>query len=549
MKSRRDAMASIDGKSFDVCVIGGGATGSGCALDSQLRGLSTVLLEAGDFGCATSSASTKMAHGGVRYLEEAIRGLDPKEYAVLKRALHERIHMLRNAPHLTRTKCFVTPCFNWVDVAYLKAGLTLYDWIAGRDGLAPSEFISREEVLRRMPKLAHEKLVGAVVYADGQFDDARYNLALVETFCQAGGEALNYARVTGFAKNASGRIVAANVSCELTGGQFEVRARAFVNATGARADTIRAMASATLRPRMRPSKGVHILLPIDVFSSENAMLIPKTDDGRVLFAIPWFGRLLVGTTDDEVNAGDELYVTQTEVEYLLRYLNRFLEHPVSREQVLSGTAGARPLVSSGEESTDTKRLARDHEVEVEPQSGLVSILGGKWTTYRAMAEDTIDAVQTRLGGEGSNCATLNHRLAGSENYSDSYLNSLVERFGVSAEVARHLAEKFGTRAERVTALAAADVSLAKPIVEGAPPILAEVVYSARCEMAMTIEDVLARRTGLQLWSWKDAVAAAPRAGTLLAAELEWTPEETDDAVREYVEKIRQLASRAGVSVS
>lgn len=300
---------------------------------------------------------------------------------------------------------------------------------------------------------------------------------------------------------------------------------------------------------MRPSKGVHILLPIDVFSSENAMLIPKTDDGRVLFAIPWFGRLLVGTTDDEVNAGDELYVTQTEVEYLLRYLNRFLEHPVSREQVLSGTAGARPLVSSGEESTDTKRLARDHEVEVEPQSGLVSILGGKWTTYRAMAEDTIDAVQTRLGGEGSNCATLNHRLAGSENYSDSYLNSLVERFGVSAEVARHLAEKFGTRAERVTALAAADVSLAKPIVEGAPPILAEVVYSARCEMAMTIEDVLARRTGLQLWSWKDAVAAAPRAGTLLAAELEWTPEETDDAVREYVEKIRQLASRAGVSVS
>src|ERR1700679_1580139 len=239
MKSRVSSLRSIARQSFDVCVIGGGATGSGCALDSQLRGFRTVQLEAGDYASATSSASTKMAHGGVRYLEAAIRGFDPKEYAVLKRALHERIHMLRNARVLTTTKQFITPCFRWVDLPYFEVGLKLYDWIAGRDGLAPSTYLSREETLRRMPTLAQERLVASVAYTDGQFDDARYNITLVKTFAAAGGETLNYVRVVAFERNAEGRLSTAVITDQLTHRDFMVHARSFVNATGPYADAIR----------------------------------------------------------------------------------------------------------------------------------------------------------------------------------------------------------------------------------------------------------------------------------------------------------------------
>ena len=323
MKARAEALQSIAGQPFDVCVIGGGATGSGCALDSQLRGFKTVQLEAADFASGTSSTSTKMAHGGVRYLEEAIRRLDPREYRVLKRALHERIHMLRNAPFLTGTRQFITPCFSRLEVAYFEIGLKFYDWIAGRDGLAPSRFIPRAE-------------------------------------------------------------------------------------TGPQADVPRRMANPAAPPRMRLSKGIHVLLPLDVLLSDDALLVPKTEDGRVLFAIPWQGRLLVGTTDDEAKLDDPLDVKKEEVAYVLRQLNKYLARPVTPGQVVSATAGLRPLVSSGK-SSDTKHLARDHVVERDPESGLISILGGKWTTYRAMAEDTLDAAQKYLGG-GGRCSTLEHPL-------------------------------------------------------------------------------------------------------------------------------------------
>jgi glycerol-3-phosphate dehydrogenase len=545
VKSRAEAIESIAEKHFDVCVIGGGATGSACALDAQLRGFNTVLLDAGDFASVTSSTSTKMAHGGVRYLEEAITGLDPKEYAVLKRALHERIHMLRNAPYLTRTKLFITPCFSWFQVLYLEIGLKLYDWIAGQDRLARSHFISRKEALERIPALAAEKIVGGVVYADGQFDDARYNLALVKTFAKAGGEPLNYARVVRFAQDGTGKITGVEVQDQVSRRVFAIYAGAFVNATGPHADALRQMASPGIAPRMRTSKGVHILLPLDVLSSEDAMLIPKTDDGRVLFAIPWFGRLLVGTTDDEVRPDDELYVKREEVEYLLRYLNKYLQKPVAPDQILSGTAGARPLVSSGE-STDTRKLARDHQVEFDPSSGLVSILGGKWTTHRAMAEDTINEVQKKLGGAYRPCTTLSHSLAGSEGYADTYWQSLAGRFGISETTARHLAQKFGTQADRVMEIETSDPYLGQPIVPGAPPILAEVVFAAREEMAATIEDVLARRIGLQLWSWKDAIRAAPSVGALLGRELGWSDEQTRTAVDQYVAKIHDWMQKSGI---
>src|SRR5580704_6635488 len=417
MKSRASSPRSIAGPSFDVCVIGGGATGSACALDSQLRGFRTVQLEAGDYASATSSTSTKMAHGGVRYLEEAIRGFDPKEYVVLKRALHERIHMLRNAPFLTTTKQFITPCFRWVDVPYFEVGLKLYDWIAGRDGLAPSTYLSREETLRRMPTLARERLVASVAYTDGQFDDARYNITLVKTFAAAGGETLNYVRVVAFEKAPDGRLSAVEVEDQITHSRFTIRARAFINATGPCADTVRRMATPEATPRMRLSKGIHIFLPLEVVSSEDALLVPKTEE--------------------EAKLDDELYVEKEEVAYVLRQLNQYLARPVTPSQIVSGTAGLRPLVSSGK-SADTKNLARDHEVEFDQASGLISIMGGKRTTHRAMAEDTLDATQKYLDDAARKCSTLNHPLLGSAGYTLDYWKSLATRFALTEETARHL---------------------------------------------------------------------------------------------------------------
>jgi glycerol-3-phosphate dehydrogenase len=546
MKRRGEALGSVGANSFDVCVIGGGATGSGCALDSQLRGLRTVQLEAGDFASATSSASTKMVHGGVRYLEQAVRQLDLAEYEVVNRALRERIRMLSNAPFLTRTIGFITPCFNWFDVAHYEIGLKLYDWIAGAARLSSSHFLSRNEALRRLPSLHPARLVGAVAYADGQFDDARYNIALVKTFTEAGGETLNYSRVIDFQKNTDGRISAVEVEDQLSNRRFVVRARAFVNATGPHADTIRHMATPSVPPRMRLSKGVHIVLPLEVLGSSEAMLIPKTDDGRVLFAIPWLGRLLVGTTEDEVTIHDDLYLTSGEVEYLLRHLNRYLSQPATADQVVSGTAGARPLVSS-RKSKSTEKLARDHVVELDAESGLISAMGGKWTTYRAMAEDAIDAVEKYLNGSTTACLTRNFQLGGSEGYSPGYWRTLMRQFGLSELTAQHLAAKFGTRARDVMGLAALDQGLAAPLVEGLAPVRAEVVFAARDEMAISIEDVLARRIGLESYGWREAIRAAPSVADLLAREFGWSEAAKRGALDQYIERVGSLMRKAGLA--
>jgi glycerol-3-phosphate dehydrogenase len=546
MKSREEALRAIDGKTFDVCVIGGGATGSGCALDSQLRGLKTVQLEAEDFASGASSTSTKMVHGGVRYLQEAIRNFDFKEYRVLKQALHERIHMLQNAPFLTNARLFLTPCYGWLEAAYFTTGLKMYDWVAGHDALAPSIFISREKALQRMPMLASNGLVGAVVYADGQFDDARYNITLIKTFAETGGETLNYARVTAFERNAHGRLSAAIVEDKLMRRNFVVCARSFVNATGPYADSIREMATAGVPRRIRFSKGVHIVLPPEILCGREAMLIPRTEDGRVLFAIPWLGSLLVGTTDEEIESVGNLHLEAAEVEYLLQHLNRYLAQPVTAEQIVSGMAGVRPLVSSGE-TKSTKKIARNHEVELDSQSGLISIMGGKWTTYRAMAQDTIDAVQKCLGVSVSPCRTLRHPLLGSEGSSTDYWQALTKIYGVTEPAARHLAEKFGTRASDVMALAKEDPELAEPLVAGLAPLRAEVVFGIRDEMANSIEDILSRRIGLQMHSWKHAISAAPVVAELLARELGWSESREQEALTEYLEKIRLLMEKAGLA--
>jgi glycerol-3-phosphate dehydrogenase len=546
MKVRAEELRDISGKQFDLCVIGGGATGSACALDARLRGIYTVLLEAGDFAGATSSAATKIIHGGVRYLEEAIKGADLQEYHVLVRALHERVRMLENAPHLTRTLEFLVPSYNWLDVAYLDVGLKIYDWLAGPGRISPSKFLSREETLGRMPELNAEGLVGSVAYADGQFDDARYNLALVETFTLAGGNALNYTKVTDFVRGLNGRISGVRVKDQLTKKTFTVKANAIVNATGPLSDSIRQLATPTVQKRMRPSKGSHILLPLNIFPTEDALLIPKTEDGRVLFAIPWGGRLLVGTTDEEVSPDAELVVTKQDVEYMLRHLNQYLAKPVTPDDIVAGFAGARPLVGS-EDSGDTKKLARDDVIEVDPASGLISIMGGKWTTHRAMAEDTILVVQQALGLPQTESQTRNHILYGGEGFTDDYWKKLCRAHPISEGTARHLANKFGTASEKILELTAEDPALMQPILAGGRAIRAEVVYAVRYEMAATIEDVLARRLGMQFYSWNDCIEAAPIVGSLTMNELHWSTAFTRDTVSGYVEKIEHLLYSAGLS--
>src|SRR5580704_14838361 len=546
MKSREEALRAIEGKSFDVCVIGGGATGSGCALDAQLRGLKTVQLEAGDFASGASSASTKMVHGGVRYLQEAIRNCDVKEFLVLKEALRERVHMLQNAPFLTNVRSFLVPCFNSIDAAYFSIGLKMYDWIAGRGNLAPSSFVSREETLRRMPELATKELRGAVIYSDGQFDDARYNITLVKTFAEAGGEALNYAGVTAFEKDSSGKLASAIVEDKISRRTFNIRARCFVNATGPYADKIRTLAKPDSRPRIRWSKGIHIILPLEVLGGKDALLIPKTEDGRVLFAIPWQGSLLVGTTDEEVHSLEGVHLQTNEVDYLLRHLRRYLDKPVTADQILGGFAGVRPLLTSGK-AKNTRKLARSHEVELETHSGLISVMGGKWTTYRAMAQDAVNAVQKYLGIPVSKCPTLNHQLVGSAGFSADYWQTLQKLYALPEITAKQLAGRYGAAAPNVmeqikkdplpTGLLSADTSLLR----------AETLFAIHNEMAMSLEDVLLRRLGIGTRNWKTSLSASADVADVFAHEFSWTPTRKQEALTQYVLKIRDAMQKAGLA--
>jgi glycerol-3-phosphate dehydrogenase len=545
MRSREEELKAIENHSFDVCVIGGGATGAGSALDAQLRGLRTVMLDAGDFAGATSSAATKIVHGGVRYLEEAIKGVDPKEYHVLVRALHERVRMLNNAPHLTRQLAFVVPSYHWLNVAYLDIGLQMYDWLAGSARISPSKFVSREETLQRMPGLKQQGLIGSVEYADGQFDDARYNLALAQTFSHTGGCALNYARVTAFGRDSAGRLSSVSVTDQLTGHQFSLAAKVFVNATGPLSDSVRLLATSSLTPRMRLSKGSHILFPLEVFPTQDAMLIPKTDDGRVLFAVPWNGRLLVGTTEQEVSPSDELFVSREDIAFMLGQLNKYLEHQLQPSQIVSGFAGARPLVSSGENQS-TQSLARDDVLEIDPSSGLISIMGGKWTTHRAMAEDTINAVQQALALPVTDSPTRSHVLYGGEGFTGDLWQNLADAYPITPETAKHLAAKFGTAAWNVLELTKQNSNLLQPILPGNPAVQAEVVYAVGEELAATVEDVVARRLGIQFYSWREAIHAARPVAALMAGQLHWSSDQTASASNTYLDKMNRLLERAGL---
>lgn len=546
MKPRTEAKVSARIGRFDICVIGGGATGAGCALDAQLRGLKTVLVEATDFASGASSASTKLVHGGVRYLEQAVKSLNLDELRMVKSALRERRFMLANAPYLARPAHFLIPVYSWLRAGYYTIGMKMYDAIAGEGNLFPSGFLSRAETSQRMPGLKSDGLRGAVFYSDGQFDDARYNLALVESFTEAGGTALNRAPVTSFSFGTDGKLSAAMVRDELSGEEFEVTAKKFVNATGTGADKVRAMANPELASRMRPSKGVHLLFPAHLFPGRDALLVPHTEDGRVIFAVPWQGRLLVGTTDDEMTGKTRLLVEKEEADYLLRQLNPYLKTPLRLEQAESGMTGLRPLVAAHGQG-ETSKLIRDHEVEIDDASGLISIVGGKWTTYRLMAEDTINQAQERMGAVITPSVTRKHPLAGSNGFDEGLSKRIEKEYSLAADVAEHLSGKFGSGALQVLALLGENSEWKARIAPKLPILQAEIVYCIRNEMAETIEDLLARRTGAQLYSWAESLVAAPVVAQLLAREKGWDTARTAASVEEYAGKIQNFLNELGLN--
>lgn len=502
---------------FDLLVIGGGATGCGTVLDAASRGLKTALIEKNDFAEGTSSRSTKLVHGGVRYLEMAIRGLDRAQYELVREGLHERALLLRNAPHLTRRLPLVIPLYTWTEVPYAFAGLKLYDLLAGRKGIGPSRLIGRAEALKRFPMLRAEGLKGGVLYHDGQFNDARTALALIATAQQEGALTLNHAEALSLVKQ-GGRIVGAVVRDRIGGAEFTLRAKGVINAAGPFVDSIRRMDEPEAAPLLEVSSGIHIVLDGRFAPPDAGLMIPRTDDGRLLFILPWQGHALIGTTDEPAQIDDHPIPRQEEIAYLLRHVRRYFSLDVTEKDILSSWSGLRPLLRDAG-AADTARIVRDHLVEVSP-SGLLTVTGGKWTTYRRMAQDTVDrAVETFGLAPPHPCRTENLPLAGAVGYREDGAKALMRGHGLDVGIASHLHRAYGSAADKVAALVRE--GLGERLHPDHPFIEAEVVYAVRHEQAERAADVLVRRTPLALLDRKGAAEAAPRTIEIMAEELGW----------------------------
>ena len=517
--NRADNLKRLQTEHFDICVIGGGASGAGCALDAALRGFRVALIEKNDFAAETSSRSTKLIHGGVRYLEQAFKKLDLGQLRQVRHGLEERHTVIKNAPHLARPQALITPVSNWFQGLYLAIGLRIYDWIAGKkDPLPRSRWLSKKEALRRMPGLNPKGLHSAVLYYDGQHNDARYCLAVAHTAAEAGAAVVNHLEVTGFRKDENGKLTGLTAK-DLTreAEPITVKARLFINCTGPFSDHIRQLANPAQEHRIRPSKGVHVLLPFATLNSHDAMLIPKTPDGRVVFAIPFEGKVLLGTTDEDYpDPEKEPILERREVDFLLDTLAPYLVAPPSADQVRAGFGGLRPLIAA-KPGKSTKRLVRDHEVEHDPESNLLSLLGGKWTTYRLMAKDTLDKACEILG-TAAPCTTEEQLLVGAANFREDGWKDLE---GLPEDVARHLSLAYGDRAGQVVWLTRQIPAYAERLVEGHPFIRAEVAYTVGNEMACTLRDILGRRMRLEITDWEAAKVAAPKVAALLGDFFEW----------------------------
>lgn len=504
-------------RAWDMIVVGGGATGVGVAIDAASRGYDVLLLEAFDFGKGTSSRSTKLVHGGVRYLEQG-------NVSLVMEALKERGLLRLNAPHLVRDLGFVVPNYEWWEMPFYGLGLKMYNLLAGKYGFGRSEILSKDETLARLPTIKREGLRGGVVYYDGQFDDARLLIHMVATAHEQGAAPLNYAPVTALHRNGEGLVSAVTFRDEESGEVVRAEGRVVVNATGAFSDSVRRMGDPESKPMIAPSQGIHLVFDRSFLPVDTAIMVPHTSDGRVLFAIPWHEHTLVGTTDTPIEAAThEPRATEAEIDFVLTTAAQYLTRAPGRADVLSVFAGVRPLVKHGE-SRATSALSRDHSIHIDPD-GLLSITGGKWTTYRHMAEACVDQAATLAQLPDAPCRTRTLRIHGAPSTEGRERSSEMPR--------RDPLAVYGTDAAAIEAIARAEPELAAPLHPRLTTIGAEIAWHARAEMARTLEDVLARRSRALFLDARAAIEAAPRAADVLSRELRRDRAWRDAQVNEF----------------
>lgn len=503
MTTRADILREIgrQAEPWDVLVIGGGATGLGTAVEAASRGYRTLLVERSDFAKGTSSRSTKLVHGGVRYLEQL-------NLRLVLDALQERGHMLRNAPHLVHDQQFVVPAYSYASLPYYGFGLKVYERLSGRLSFGKSEFLSRAKTLEKLPGFPGDGLCGGILYHDGQFDDSRYAIALLRTFQDLGGTAINYVEAVGLLRvgNAQdGKISGIKARDSEAGTAFDLQAKVVINACGVFSEDAVAMDRGAHESLLAVSQGTHFVLPHSFLAGTTALMIPKTADGRVLFAIPWHGETIVGTTDEAVDRTSiEPRALASERKFLLDHITRYFGRRPRADEILSVWSGLRPLVKKN--GVKTSKLSRDHTILVSP-SGLITVTGGKWTTYRRMGEDTIDHACAVAALPKLPSRTLDLKIHGWTTNSSIAAASEWERV-------------YGSDLPMVTALSSEDANLDAPLHPRLPFRAREVVWAARHEMARTVEDILARRTRALFLDARAAIEAAPAVATLLAKELQ-----------------------------
>ncbi|KAM6945483.1 glycerol-3-phosphate dehydrogenase, mitochondrial [Aplochiton taeniatus] len=530
LPSRQAQLSTLrDTEEFDVLIVGGGATGAGCALDSVTRNLKTALVERNDFSSGTSSRSTKLIHGGVRYLQKAIMKLDYEQYMMVKEALHERANLLEIAPHLSAPLPIMLPVYKWWQLPYYWAGIKMYDLVAGAQCLKSSYVLSKSKALELFPMLKKDKLVGAIVYYDGQHNDARMNLAIALTAARHGAAIANYTEVVRLLKNndpetGKERVCGAHCRDVITGQEFDVRAKCVINATGPFTDLVRKMDDQKTPNICQPSAGVHIVIP-GYYSPDNmGLLDPATSDGRVIFFLPWEKMTIAGTTDTPTDVTAHPVPMEDDIAFILKEVRNYLSPDVEvrRGDVLAAWSGIRPLVTDPN-SKDTQSICRNHIINVS-DSGLVTIAGGKWTTYRSMAAETLDAATEAHKLKAGPSKTVGLMLEGGKDWTPTLYIRLVQDYGLENEVAQHLAATYGGKAFDVAKMARVTGKrwpiVGKRLVSEFPYIESEVLYAIK-EYACTAIDVIARRTRLGFLNVQAAHEALPRIVEILGKQLEW----------------------------
>ncbi|MBN2211833.1 MAG: glycerol-3-phosphate dehydrogenase/oxidase [Sedimentisphaerales bacterium] len=514
MIMRREELIGNLGRSciWDIIVIGGGATGLGCAVDAAGRGYQTLLLEQYDFAKGTSGRSTKLVHGGVRYLKQG-------DIFLVTEALHERGLLLQNAPHLVRKQAFVIPIYRWFDLPFYLTGLKFYDLLAGKRSFGSSRRLSRRETLNALPAIRPEGLHGGVCYYDGRFDDARLAINLAQTCVDQGGCPLNYVRVDGLAKSSDGRLTEITATDRETQKTYRLKTRAVINCTGVFADDVLRMDDPKTPIRIKPSQGIHLVLDKAFLGGDAGIMIPKTTDGRVLFVLPWGNKVLMGTTDTELNTISlEPEALPEEVNFILNTAAAYLQRPPSRRDIQCIYAGLRPLAAPQNGAKKTKEISRSHKIIVSP-SGLITVLGGKWTTYRKMAQDAVDKAISVANLKSAPCRTKDLKIHG---WSE----------GVDFNSHWHV---YGSDKAGIEKLIQENPDLSRPLHPDLPFTKAEVVWSVRHEMARTVEDILARRQRVLFLNAQISMDIATDIANLMAAELgrssDWVRTQVEDYVK------------------